>query len=81
MAYLSKYLIKPQLEITIKDFTEYGLGKIEIGEGTVTHEGLRKALPRKIWVGPGVSARVATMTEKPWDQYKVLCSLCKEEGH
>ena len=86
-SYLSKYLIKPQLEITIKDFTEYGekkeygLGKIELGEGTVTHEGLRRILPRKIWVGPGVSAQVATMTEKPWDQCKVLCSLCKEEGH
>ena len=80
-AYLSKYLIKPQLEITIKDFTEYGLGKIELGEGTVTHEGLRRILPRKIWVGPGVSARVATMIEKPWDRCKVLCSLCKEEGH
>ena len=39
-AYLSKYLIKPQLEITIKNFTEYGLGKIELGEGAVTHEGL-----------------------------------------
>ena len=80
-AYLSKYLIRPQLEIAIRDFTEYGLGKIELGEGTVTHEGLRRILPRKIWVGPGVSARVATTTEKPWDQCKVLCSLCKEEGH
>ena len=40
-AYLSKYLIRPQLEIAIRDFTEYGLGKIELGEGTVTHEGLR----------------------------------------
>ena len=63
-AYLSKYLIRPQLEIAIRDFTEYGLGKIELGEGTVTHEGLRRILPRKIWVGPGVSARVATTTEK-----------------
>ena len=57
-AYLSKYLIKAQLEITIKDFTEYGLGKIEIEEGTVTHEGLRRAFPRNVWVGPGVSAQV-----------------------
>ena len=80
-AYLSKYLMKPQLEITIKDFTEHGLGKIELGEGTVTHEGLRRILPRKIWVGSGVSALVATMIEKPWDQCKVLSSLCKEEGH
>ena len=47
----------------------------------MTHEGLRRALPRNVWVGPGVKARVATMTEKPWDNYKVLCSLCKEEGH
>ena len=80
-AYLSKYLIQPQLEITIKDFTEYGLGKTEVREGTVTHEGLRRILPRKIWVGPGVSAQVATMIEQPWDQCKVLRSLCKEEGH
>ena len=64
MPFLSKYLIRPQLEIAIRDFTEYGLGKIELGEGTVTHEGLRRILPRKIWVGPGVSARVATTTEK-----------------
>ena len=39
-AYLSKYMIRPQLEIAVRDFTEYGLGKIELGEGTVTHEGL-----------------------------------------
>ena len=47
----------------------------------MTHEDLRRILPRKIWVGPEVSAQVATMIEKPWDQCKVLCSLCKEEGH
>ena len=80
-AFLSKYLIKPQMEITIKDFTEFGLGKIEIGEATVMHKGLKKALPRMVWAGPGVKTCVATMTEKPWDNYKVLCSLCKEEGH
>ena len=51
-AYLSKYVIKPQMEITIKDFTEYGLGKIEIGEGTVMHEGLRRAIPRMVMGWP-----------------------------
>ena len=44
-------MIKPQLEITIKDFTEYGLGKIEIGERIVTHEGLR-TIPRMVWIDP-----------------------------
>ena len=48
---------------------------------TVTHKGLRRAVPRMVWVGPGVRARVTSMTEKPWDSYKVLCTFCKGEGH
>ena len=44
--------------------------KIEIGEGTVM-----------VWVGPGVKTCAVTMTEKPWDNYKALFSLCKDEGH
>ena len=80
-AYLSKYVKNPKMEITVRDLSKHGLGKVEIGEATVTHKGLRRAIPRMIWVGPGVRARVTSMTEKPWDSYKVLCSLCKGEGH
>ena len=28
-----------------------------------------------------VSARVKSNSQIPWDQYKILCYLCKEEGH
>ena len=34
-----------------------------------------------MWVCPGVRARVTSMTAKPWDEYRVMCSLCKKEGH
>ena len=34
-----------------------------------------------VWVGPGVKTCSVTMTEKPWDNHKVLFSLCKDEGH
>ena len=80
-AYLSKYVKKPKMEITVMDLSEHGLGKVEIGEATVTHKGIRRVIPRMVWVGPGVRARVTSMHEKPWDSYKVLCSLCKGEGH
>ena len=80
-AYLSKYVKNPKMEITVRDLSEHGLGKVEIGEATVTHKGLRRAIPRMVWVGPGVRARVTSMTEKPWDSYKVICSLCKGDGH
>ena len=69
------------MEITVRDLSEHGLGKVEIGEATVTHKGLRRAIPRMVWVSPGVRARVTSMTEKPWDSYKVICSLCKGDGH
>ena len=77
--YLSKYLMNPKMEITIWDLSEYGLGKVKIGETTVKHKWLRRTIPTMIWVGPGMRARVASMTEKSWDIYKVFCSLCKEE--
>ena len=80
-AYLTKYVINPKMEITVQDLSEYGLGTIEIGEATVTHEGLRRLIPRYVWVGPGVTARVTSLAKKPWDSYKVICSLCKGEGH
>ena len=80
-AYLSKYLINPKMTITLRDLTEYGMGMIEIGEATVSHKGIRRPIPRRIWVGPGVSARVKSNSQIPWDQYKILCYLCKEEGH
>ena len=80
-AYLGKYVKNPKMEITVRDLSEHGLGKVEIGEATVTHKGLRRAIPRMVWVGPGVRACVTSMTKKPWDSYKVLCSLCKGEGH
>ena len=79
--YLSKYVKNPNTEITVRDLSEHGLGKVEIGEATVTYKGLRRAIPRMVWVSPGVRARVTSMTEKPWDSYKVICSLCKGEGH
>ena len=60
------------MEITIRDLSKHGLGKVKIGEATVTH---------MVWVGLGVRAHVTSMTEKPWDSYKVLCSLCKGEGY
>ena len=80
-AYLIKYVKNPKMQITIWDLSEHGLGKIKIGEATVTHKGLRRVIPRMVWVGPGVRARVTSMTEKPWDSYKVICSLCKGEMH
>ena len=80
-AYLSKYLINPKMTITLRDLTEYGMGMIEIGEATVSHKGIRRPIPRRIWVGPGVSARVKSDSQIPWHQYKILCSFCKEEGH
>ena len=80
-AYLSKYLINPKMTITLTDLTEYGMGMIEIGKATVSHKGIRRPIPRRIWVGPGVSARVKSNSQIPWDQYKILSSLCKEEGH
>ena len=80
-AYLSKYVKNSKMEITVRDLSEHGLGKVEIGEATVTHKGLRRAIPWMVWVGPGVRARVTSMTEKPWDIYKVICSLCKGDGH
>ena len=80
-AYLIKYVKNPKMQITIWDLSEHGLGKIKIGEATVTHKGLRRVIPRMVWVGSGVRARVTSMTEKPWDSYKVICSLCKGEMH
>ena len=80
-AYLSKYVKNPKMEITVRDLSEHGLRKVEIGEATVTHKGLRRAIPRMVWVGPGVRARVTSMTEKPWDSYKVIFSLCKGDVH
>ena len=70
----------PRYSIFI-DLSEYGLGTIEIGEATVTHEGIRRLIPWYVWVGPGVTARVTSLAKKPWDSYKVICSLCKGEGH
>ena len=80
-AYLSKYLINPKMTIKVLYLTEVGMGMIEIDEATVSHKGIRRPIPRRIWVGPGVSARVKSNSQMPWDQYKILCSLCKEEGH
>ena len=47
-AYLSKYVKNLKMEITVKYISEYGLGKVEIGEATVTHKGLRRSIPRMI---------------------------------
>ena len=69
------------MTIKVLDLTEVGMGMIEIDEAMVSHKGIRRPIPRRIWVGPGVSARVKSNSQIPWQQYKILCSLCKEEGH
>ena len=80
-SYLSKYLISPEVRLERIEF-EDGL-MIENGEATVTYKGIRRPIPRKPWVGPGVTAMVLskTTTHIPWDRYKQLCSQCKGEGH
>ena len=42
-AYLSKYVKNPKMEITVRDLSEHGLGKVEIGEATVTHKVAKKS--------------------------------------
>ena len=79
-AYLSKYLIQLKMTITKLDLSQHGLGEVETNEATVEHRGVRRYIPRMIWVGPGVRARVTSITAKPWDEYRVMCSLCKKEG-
>ena len=80
-SYLIKYLISPEVKLETFEFDDGYT--IEIGEATVTYRGLRGPIPRKPWVGPGVTATVIskTTTHVPWDRYKLLCSQCKGEGH
>ena len=80
-SYLSKYLISPEVKLETFEFDDGYT--IEIGEATVTYKGLRRPIPRKPWVGPGVTATVISKTTAhvPWDRYKLVCSQCKREGH
>ena len=59
-SYLSKYLISPKVKLETFEFDDGYT--IEIGEATVTYKGLRRPIPRKPWVGPGVAATVIIKT-------------------
>ena len=58
-----------------------GWGPTQTGEADVEHDGLKKILPRKVWVGPGVSAMVTKTSQIPWDNQSMSCTRCQMEGH
>ena len=52
-----------------------------MGEAEATHKGLKKMLPRKVWVGPGVSPDVTKTLQIPWDMHSMRCGKCRTDGY
>ena len=78
-AYLAKYVIDPK--VTLVTMQGDGWGPIQTGEAEVEHDGLKRILPRRIWVGPGVSAMITKTSQIPWDNQSLTCNKCQMEGH
>lgn len=78
-AYMAKYVIDPK--ITLITEQGEGWGPIETGKAEVVHKGLKRTLPRYVWVGPGVSALVTKTSQIPWDNHKLRCTRCRTDGH
>ena len=77
-AYLEKYVIDPQVTI-IMDVGKWAA--VKTGEAEVTHNGLKRILPRRVWVGPGVSAEVTRTSQIPWDMHNMRCGKCRMDGY
>ena len=60
ISYLSKYLINPEVKLETIDFGEGTVIETRVAE--VSFKGLRRMLPMKLWVGPGVTAIVISKT-------------------
>ena len=66
-AYLTKYVSYPQVTI-IMDVGEWG--------AVETYKGLKRILPKRFWVGQGVSAEVIKASQIPWDMNNMRCGKC-----
>ena len=55
--------MKPKMKITMLELPKYSLGEVETNKATVPHRRIRQSMPKMIWVGPGVHAKVTFMTK------------------
>ena len=74
--FMTQYLFDPKAQIL--KHPKYGF---EIGEIKIVHEGLRKPLGKRVWIGPGISALIKETSVAPWDEFGPTCSNCLEKGH
>lgn len=74
--YLKKYFVKPKVQYTFWPNTEYLDGNRKI-----THEGLKRSIERKIYVGPNIPAWIKQQSHQPLANFKLKCKRCLQEGH
>ena len=75
--HLKKYVEQPVVDRA----TIPGRSHLYNGDITVQHQGLKIKIENKIWVGPGISAWVKGLTQRPMTEWRPKCSRCQELGH
>ena len=75
--YLRKYVEEPEVSrVKIQ-----GRPHLFNGDLRVEHKGLKTKIDNRIWVGPGISAWVRGLTQRPMCDWRPKCSRCQELGH
>ena len=75
--YLKKYVEKPEVHRA----TIPGRPHLLNGDIKVEHQGLKIKIENRIWVGPGISAWVKGLTQRPMAEWRPKCARCQEIGH
>ena len=75
--YLWKYVEEPDvMRATIPERPHLFNGDL-----LVKHEGMKIKIENRIWVGPGISAWVKGLTQRPMSEWRPKCMKCQELGH
>ena len=76
LSHLNKYMMDPEISREV-----IGASQVKTGKMMVKHKGFKKDIPRRLWIGPGISAWVEGYSHLPISAIKLSCTKCLQDGH
>ena len=79
--YMGNYVLAPEVNFLKIETDDPRLKHIENGDVEILHQGLKRPLPWRIFVGPNITGILKSTTQRPWEGFKTKCTNCQKLGH
>ena len=79
--YMGNYVHNPKVSFLKIQTQDPRLAHIENGDAEIIHDGLKRVLPQRIWVGPNIQGTLKSTTQRSWVVFLTKCTRCFKLGH